>query len=478
MQQQQSTNQYLDQVMEQQVKVDRELRKKKRAPMPQFDGPSGPAPDLNSGAAGRAIDYRITGFWRWKTVVVPPNVYVVHTRRGQEKPLHIGLGQSFSFNPYIDAFLTIPAAMQTIIINANCICIERQGILVQAYVQWIIDDIETAYRKLDFSDPEDPMGIVNVQLREQAEAAIKDKVSTMGIDAVLSDKQPIIEELTHRLRVVAEGRKDESSSGLGLKIVTVQIKEAVVSSTSVWQNLQKPFRAERSKEARFAELSSQQAIDARELANRRERDIAEMQVESDIAQEKAQQEKARFDRELSEKSRRHQLEQEAEKRNIAERNETEVARQEGEMELVKKALALESQRFAAEMEKVRAAIELEEVQAQQTLATAKAELAVEELQYKAQLAQRKNDLEVFKARRAIENNLSDANVRAQLIDKLPEIAEQLPVPEHLRAVSIGSEANGSSAAPLLGFLASALGLVEDSVLANRQPPPPPEGQQT
>src|SRR3954469_11214130 len=104
------------------------------------------------------------------------------------------------------------------------------------------------------------MRVVNVQLREQAEAAIKDKVATMGIDEVLSDKQPIIAELTHRLRWVAEGADRTAGGGgggdpmservggtgaggggLGLKIVTVQIKEAVVSSTRLWENLQKPF---------------------------------------------------------------------------------------------------------------------------------------------------------------------------------------------------------------------------------------------
>ena len=37
---------------------------------------------------------------------------------------------------------------------------------------------------LDFTDIEDPMRVVNVQLREQAEAAIKDKVATMGVDDV------------------------------------------------------------------------------------------------------------------------------------------------------------------------------------------------------------------------------------------------------------------------------------------------------
>src|SRR5690606_26421628 len=117
-----------------------------------------------------------------------------------------------------------PAAMQTIIINANCICREKQGILVQGYVQWVIDDFRTAYRKLDFSDPIDPMAVVNIQLREQAEAVIKDTVATMTLESVLGDRQPIIRELTDRLRNIMEG--EGGGEGLGLRIVTVQIKEA------------------------------------------------------------------------------------------------------------------------------------------------------------------------------------------------------------------------------------------------------------
>ena len=61
---------------------------------------------------------------------------------------------------------------------------------MQGYVQWIVADFATAYKKLDFTDVEDPMRVVDVQLREQAEAAIEDKVATTGIDEVLSDKQP------------------------------------------------------------------------------------------------------------------------------------------------------------------------------------------------------------------------------------------------------------------------------------------------
>ena len=56
----------------------------------------------------------------------------------------MGLGTSFRFDAYTDSFLLIPAAVQTIVINANCICSELQGVLVQAYVQWVVDDVGIA----------------------------------------------------------------------------------------------------------------------------------------------------------------------------------------------------------------------------------------------------------------------------------------------------------------------------------------------
>jgi regulator of protease activity HflC (stomatin/prohibitin superfamily) len=173
--------------------------------------------------------------------------------------------------------------MQTILINAYCICRELQGVVVQAYVQWIIQDFATAYRKLDFTDLDDPMRLVNLQLKEQAEAAIKDKVATLHIDEVLADKQPIIEELTARLRAVAEG-EGGGGQGLGLRIVTVQIKEAVVSSSKLWESLQKPFRAEQSRIARLAELESEEVITAREMAARRVSETQRIETERELAE--------------------------------------------------------------------------------------------------------------------------------------------------------------------------------------------------
>lgn len=470
MQTEQSTeNVYLGEVLAEQAQVERELQRKARPATPLSAVPHARARRADAENADpatgvpppRAIDYRITGFWRWKTVIVPPNVYVVHTRRGHAEPVTLGLGTSFRFDPTADAFLLIPASMQTVAINAKCITSERQGVLVQAYVQWIIDDLHTAYRRLDFSDITDPMRVVNVQMREQAEAVIKDKVATMSIDQVLTDKLPIIEELTQRLRLLAEGTSTgRDTSGLGLKIVTVQIKEAVVSSTRLWENLQKPVRAEREKIARLAEVAAQQEIAARELESRQAGASAEMETERRLAERRAAIEQARYDREQAEQGRRHKLEQEAAQRALAERNQTEMARKAAELELTLKELELSAQRVEKEVESVQRQAGLDEARQEQERGRTLASLQLEEERSKAEAARAEREVAVLKARRAVENDLSEGHVRERLIERLPEIAAALPKPEELRAVSITGD--GGGVGPLLGFLAGALGLAEDA----------------
>ena len=416
------------------------------------------APGTTAEPGGQAVGYRITGWWRWKTVVVPPNIYVVHTRRGQEKPLHIGMGVSFPFDPYRDAFLAIPAAMQTIVINARCICVERQGILVQAYVQWIIDDVEKAYRKLDFSDEGDPMRIVNVQLREQAEAAIKDKVATLHIDEVLADKQPIIEELTLRLRGVAEGSR-EAGSGLGLKIVTVQIKEAVVSSTRLWQNLQTPFRAERERLARMAELETERQVKARELEIRESSETAAIATERELEKARALQQQEAFDRGHHERLRRSELEQVEARRAAAERDQTEIARREAELQLALKNLELAQRKVEAELETRAQQLRLDEAEAERVRVDTERELALQELKSRAQAAVAEREIAQLKARRAVENDLSEVHLRAQLVAQLPEIASKLPAPKELKTISISGDGAGSGTAALTGLVTSLLSVI-------------------
>jgi hypothetical protein len=444
-----SDNDYLEQVMANQQRVEGDLKAKRASParhrmqamnmspaaIPQariIDEDTGryrAAAATTAAAAvdGPAVEVRITGWWRWKTVVVPPNAHVVHTRRGHDRPLHIGLGMSFNYNPMKDSFLVVPGTMQTIMINAYCICRELQGLLVQGYVQWIIADFATAYKKLDFTDVEDPMRVVNVQLREQAEAAIKDKVATMGIDEVLSDKQPIIEELTARLRSVAEG-EGSSDKGLGLRIVTVQIKEAVVSSKRVWENLQKPFRAERARVARLAEIAAETVISERERIAERERETAQLAADTEIAKLRDRAAAETYDRKSTEAARRTVVEQEAERQAATHRQETALA--------------------AAELDKVRVAAEAEvaRVRASEAATAARfevdTEIAIDDLRRTAGNRQARFELELAEMRQKIANDTSQSHLHSRLIEILPQMAANMPKPDELRTVSIGNGADG------------------------------------
>ncbi len=287
------------------------------------------------------IRVRETGFWIWRHIIVPPNAYVVHTRMGRKEPVTLGLGLSFRYNPYADAYLVVPAAMQTIGIVANCISQEKQGVNILAYVQWQINDFAVAYRKLDFSDARDPLGIVNAQLREQAEAAIKDKIATMSIEEVLTDKEPIIEELTTRLKAVAEGRSQNGNSpgaaatgeGLGIKIVTVQIKEALVSSQRLWEHLQAPFRYEQEKKARISFLLAQDEIRQKELENRQLAETSEAETLVAIERIKQGKQTEALEVRLTEESTRFGREQEMVRQKVQLEEQTTVTQRESEQRL-------------------------------------------------------------------------------------------------------------------------------------------------
>lgn len=499
-------NEYLQQVQQEAIAVQNEL-KRKAAPMPAAaqalapargrvaaGGPSAPegggfgAPAAHEGAASLGV--RITGFWPFQTVVVPPNMYVVHTRRGHDKPVTVGLGRSFRYDPYADSFLIVPSAMQTIQISARSICKELQGILIQAYVQWIIADVQVAYSRLDFSDIDDPMRVVNVQLREQAEAAIKDKVATMSIHEVLSDKQPIIEELTRRLKTVAEGSGDDQ--GLGIRIVTVQIKEAVVSSTRLWENLQGPFRAEQRTKARLAEIAAEEQIGERERIEREARETADLEAQAKIDATRAGKEAEAFDREEKEARRRHLLEQEASRLRADEQGETRRREQAAAEEVRRQKLALEHQyrveerEKAAEAEKKRLELEVQGYQQQIEELNARLEkdraarrthweLATLELEesdrleaarLEALLARQGKELEARNAqtkaeiafegeRRDIANRLSEEHVRLEAVRSIPAIAKALPTPERFESISVG----GADGTNLAGLLAQVMGVL-------------------
>lgn len=445
------------------------------------------------------LQVRITGFGRWKRVIVPPNAYVVHTRLGKKEPVTLGLGVSFRYNPNTDAYLVVPAAMQTIGVVANCISQEKQGINVLAYVQWQISDFSIAYRRLDFSDSRDPLSIVNAQLREQAEAAIKDKIATMSVEEVLTDKAPVIEELTRRLIAVSEGRGGTDTEGLGIKIVTVQIKEAFVSSQRLWDHLQAPYRHKQEQSARISELAMSEVIRSQSLENRRVAEISEAEIAVEIERTKQGKETEAAEFRLSEEAKRLQLEeqlalvqQESDKRIEFERLrvvqekaletlrlDTASAQQEKALEVERRLYEAEEQQRLldrlAEIEQQRLGRETAIQQAEHQFALILQELEqnlerqalesrrhlgsiqleIDTAAHQAKTSQSERDMQVARLQQEVWNLVNDQDLMRRLIEQLPEIVQFMPDIQEMRVLQLGD------AAPTIGsFLASLLGLLE------------------
>jgi regulator of protease activity HflC (stomatin/prohibitin superfamily) len=427
------------------------------------------------------IQVRETGFLFWKRVIVPPNAYVVHTRAGRNEPVTLGLGLSFRYNPQTDAYLVVPAAMQTIGVVSNCISKEKQGINVLAYVQWQISDFAVAYRKLDFSDAADPLGIVNAQMREQADAAIKDKIATMSVEEVLTDKAPVIEELTRRLIEVAEGRvrgSESAESGLGIKIVTVQIKEALVSSRNLWENLQAPYRHEQERVAKISFLDLQEDIRTKQLATRQitETSEAETQVQIERVREEKQTEALQL--RLAEDEKRKQREQESRTAQIQREQELRLSQArlqaeaqaqldtlqreqqiqalEAERALVEQQAQIEQQRLAHEAALKRAQFEHEQLLAQhsnalktvaldndmalklrENQAYADREAVLQQVRHRqAQLT-----AEIERLQQETHNLVSQEALLKEWITVLPQLAESMPDVQEMRVLQMGDGDN-------------------------------------
>ncbi len=452
------------------------------------------------------IRVRETGWWFRKRVIVPPNAFVVHTRLGRAKPVTIGLGKSFRYNPYKDSYLIVPAAMQTIGVVANSITREKQGINILAYLQWQIEDFATAYRRLDFSDSRDPLAIVNAQLREQAEAAIKDKIATMSVDEVLTDKAPVIEELTTRLKEVAEGRAGDSGAdgsddedgadssgadasrgegrGLGIKIVTVQIREALVSSQRLWRDLQAPFRHEKEQSARISELAMRDEIRQKELESRQEAKTSEahslVEIEKTKQNKQTEAFQLRMNQEGIRETRRREHDQkkleleeaaalaEAESRNRRQKAELELMLEKLEREMLLKerqsqaALTDQTRKDALQSAAQTAMLERNRRNKEQ-------ELSLEKTMGELRLALDERRAANERIRQQTRNLISEGDLMHRFMEILPQVAAEMPQPDELRVLQTGGDALDG----MVNLAARLLAMAEELGLKPRAPKPGP-----
>jgi flotillin len=175
---------------------------------------------------------------------------------------------------------------------------------------------------------------------------------------VLTDKEPVIEELTSRLKTVAEGRNQSDQAiddGLGIKIVTVQIKEALVSSQRLWQDLQAPFRYEQEKTARISYLASQDEIRQKELETRQVTETSEAETMVAIERIKQGKQTEALDLRLAEEATRFTREQESARQKIQLEEQTTLIKRESEQRLEIQAARAEQERTLEALRRSQAA---------------------------------------------------------------------------------------------------------------------------
>jgi hypothetical protein len=94
------------------------------------------------------------------------------------------------------------------------------------------------------------------------------------------------------------------------------------------------------------------------------------------------------------------------------------------------------------------------------------ELAAEGERLDAAHRQAERAVALEAARRRVENDLSRSALEARLIAALPEVAEKMPRPNELRAISVGAPEG------LAGLVRGVLGVLD----GRREPPEPPRGE--
>jgi flotillin len=366
----------------------------------------------------------------------------------------------------------------------------------------------------------------------------------MGVEEVLTDKAPIIEELTARLKAVTEGRQEAGgqSEGLGIKIVTVQIREALVSSEKLWQDLQAPFRHQQEKTARISLLTLQEDMRQKELEARQSAETSEAQTMVEIERIKQSKQTEAAELKLTEEGIRFTKEQESLRHKTQLEEQTTVTRQESEqrlqtltakMEQERKLAALqrsqkealerarldneaenrqktlqieqalhalaENTRLAelelqAEQERLRRAETLKQQEAalnmllqeqadalqgkiletrlareqQETLA----KLELDEAANRVTLALREKEIALTRLQQEVRNLINQTDLLSRLVDKLPEIAAQMPEIQELKVLQTGS--GDAAFDTLAAFVTKVLALAESlgiSLPGEKKTPP-------
>ena len=183
-------------------------------------------------------------------VTIAPNEYVVHTRSG--KIMNQGLGKTFFLMPYIDSYIKFSITPRKINFYADNVTQEKQGVGIDGFLIWSIDDGERAYKKIDSYD-QDAIGNLSLQLIDISVSIARNAISNMTLNEVLTNREELVDRLQVQLSSII--------IDWGLKIEAIEIKEVRVLSETLFESMQAPFRNEQLRIAELSRLEAKKVIE-------------------------------------------------------------------------------------------------------------------------------------------------------------------------------------------------------------------------
>ncbi len=235
-------------------------------------------------------------------VSIRPDEYVIHYGRGG-RVRHCGRGISFFCWPG-ETYIAVPSTLRDVNFCADQITKEKQGVRVQGFMAYRIDDFEKAYQTLDLRsrsakvlmsaeknvdnneyssknrettfklDPNDSLAKTDLVLRRLAESVVRHEVSNKTVDEMISEREAVIESMKDQIAPTV--------ARWGLVVETIEFTEVWIRSKSLFENLQAEYRNEMRLKAEQSTAATEQDIAESRLAS--EREIARISAETQRCQ--------------------------------------------------------------------------------------------------------------------------------------------------------------------------------------------------
>lgn len=190
-------------------------------------------------------------------VAASPAEYLVIFRRGA--PRLAGRGATAFCVPLLDKAVLVPSTAHQLEFSADQITAENQGIQVDGFAIWRIEDPVKACTAFPFH-AEDPIEQIHQMLRSLVESAIRHQIAKMTIEDALRKRGSII--------LALKQETDYVTSGWGISLDTIEIRTVKILSKQLFENLQARFRETARLEAETAELETSRKISEKRMAER------------------------------------------------------------------------------------------------------------------------------------------------------------------------------------------------------------------